>query len=153
MFEQTIYYLLSVRFTEDKTGTEWKEEPIKGLELKDGKIVRVTTDDAAITEIDNITTFARRATGMFDKIGNTLLSGDIVKASVIKNGEEAKEMLMPIIFVNGAYCIVLEGLEEPIYLNQKNVLEMEKVGNIYQHGKILETPIDEAIFEAQKETE
>ena len=151
MFEQTIYILLIATYSADKTKTEWREEGIKALELKNGKIFRVTTDSDALLDIDDVTAFARRSTGMFDKKGTMLLGGDLVKFNHIHAQEEAKDVIAPILWVNGAYAVVIPTIDELIYLTQQNVMEMEKIGNIYQHGKILEMPVDEAIFHAQNQ--
>lgn len=153
MFEQTIYKVLYAKLTADGQGTEWGEVAVKSIEFKDGIIVKATTLDDKIIEIDDTTTFARRATGMFDKTGNMIFGGDIVKATIQHKQEDAKELLLPIVWVNGAYCIAIEGLGEMIYLTQQNVTEMEVIGNVYQHGKVLEKPVDEAIFEAAQQSE
>lgn len=151
MFEQTIYALLIATYSADKTKTEWREEGIKKLELKNGKIFRVTTDSDAVVEIDDTTAFARRSTGMFDKKGGMLFGGDLVKFSHKHGTAEPVETIAPILWVNGAYAVVIPTIDELIYLTQQNVMEMEKIGNIYQHGKILEMPIDEAVFAAQNQ--
>lgn len=155
-FKQTIYTVLYAKLLPDNSGTEWKEEVVKNVKIEEGRITEVVTIADEPILIDDITSFAREGTGMFDKNGNMLFGGDIVRANVQKYNkaesklEEGKDVLLSIIWVNGAYCCFIEGIDEPIYLNQQNVLEMEKVGNIYQHGKILEKPVDEAVFEADK---
>lgn len=151
MFEQTIYALLSAKFSADGSKTEWREEGIKALKIKDGKIKQVTTDADVVVDIDETTTFARRSTGMFDKLGVMLFGGDLVKFKHKHAENDEVDMIAPILWVNGAYVIVIAGIDEPIYLTQQNVMEIEKIGNVYQHGAILEKPIDEAIFEAQKD--
>jgi hypothetical protein len=78
---------------------------------------------------------------MFDKSGIALFGGDIVK----HNG-----LLVPISWVNGAYCIIPDENADPIYFTQANVMEMEKVGDIYRNGSILEKPVDESIFIPKK---
>lgn len=150
MFEQTIYSLLRAKYNDAKTGVEWKEEGVKALEIKNGKITKVTTDGDVVVEIDETTAFARRSTGMFDKLGVMLFVGDIVKFKHKHGSAEEAEILAPILWVNAAYCIIIEGIDEPVYLTQQNVLEIEKVGNVYANGAILETTIDEAIFKAQE---
>lgn len=151
MFEQTIYTLLSAKFNADGSAVEWQEEGVKAIEIKDGKIMRVTTDRDSLVDIDDTTTFARRATGMFDKLGQMLFGGDLVKFMQEHAGNAPIEVIAPIVWINGAYCIAIEGVEEQIYLTQHNVMQIEKIGNIYQHGKILEKPIDEAVFEGTTE--
>lgn len=152
MFEQTIYVLLGAKYSQDGQSVEWEEKQVKQLFLtKEGKIEKVVTDDDLTVPIDEVSTFVRRATGMYDKNGQMLLSGDIIKAVFQHKQNEAKELLVPISWINGAYCIVMEEINEIVYLTQHNVMEMEKVGNIYQHGKVLEKPVDEAVFEANKE--
>ena len=152
-FKQTIFTVLYAQFNADNSGTEWKEEGVKELKMVAGKVTEVVTESDKKMLVDEVSVFVRESTGMFDKLGGMLFGGDIVKASLIiksdLTGDEApaKEVLMPILWVNGAYCCALEELPNPIYLSQQNVMEMEKVGNIYQHGKMLEKPIDEAIFE------
>lgn len=150
MFEQTIYSLLRAKYNDEKTGVEWKEEGVKALEIKNGKITKVTTDGDVVVEIDETTAFARRSTNMFDKVGTMIFGGDIVKFKHKHGDAEEVDRLAPILWVNAAYCIVIEGIDEPIYLTQQNMLEIEKVGNIYANGVILETTIDEAIFKAQE---
>lgn len=151
MFEQTIYSVLYAKYTEDGKAIEWTEKPVKAVFLKGGKIEKVLTEEDHEIVIDDVTTFARRATGMFDKSGAMLFSGDIVKFQHQHAKEDPKEVLAPILWINGAYTVVIAGIKELIYLTQTNVLEMEKIGTVYQHGKILETPIDEAIFAANEE--
>lgn len=150
MFEQTVYQVLRAQYSEDKTKVEWVENDAKSISLKDGKIVSAVINQHNADEtilIDDVTAFARRGTTMFDKVGKMIFAGDIVKFTIQHKSDEPKEVLAPIVFINGAYCIALEELAgEIIYLTQQNVLEMEKVGTVYQHGKLLETPVDEAIF-------
>jgi hypothetical protein len=151
MFEQTIYEVIYARYTEDGQGVEWLRKPVKTLTLSMGKVEKVTTEDDQEIVIDDTTAFVRRGTSMFDKVGVQLFCGDIVKFQHSHAGSDAAEVLAPIVWINGAYVVVIPGIEELIYLTQQNVMEMECIGNVYQHGKILETPIDEAIFEVDKQ--
>lgn len=153
-FKQTIYSVIYAQFNADQSGTEWKEEGVKELKMVAGKVVEIVTESDKKMIVDDVSVFVRESTGTYDKKGQMIFGGDIVKLSLIRkselSGEEApaEEILMPITWVEGAYCGVVEGLVAPIYLTQANVLEMEKVGNIYQHGKILEKTVDEAVFES-----
>lgn len=154
MFEQTIYSVIYAKYSPDGASVEWEEKGVKALSLDTfGNIKKVTTVEDKDIEIDETTSFVRRSTTMFDKLGNALFSGDIVKVLVQYKNNEAKELLLPISWINAAYCIVMEDVNEIIYLTQQNVMDMEKIGDIYRHGKILERPVDEAIFEADKETQ
>lgn len=153
MFEQTIYTVLFARYSQDGQSVEWNEETVKTLSLKDGKIDKVVTEGDKEIVIDNVTSFARRATGMFDKVGAMIFGGDIVKFMHQHKNEEEKEIVVPILWINGAYVAVIPGIEELVYLTQQNVMEMEKVGDVYRHGKVLETPIDEAIFAVEQQQE
>lgn len=151
MFEQTIYTILRAKYTQDGQSVEWAEEAAKAIFIKNGKIEKAITEADIEVQIDDVTAFARRATGMFDKNGAMIFGGDIVKFVHQHNQEEPKEILVPILWVNGAYVAVITGIDELIYLTQQNVMEMEKIGNVYQHGKVLETPVDEAIFALEQQ--
>jgi len=177
MFKQIKYNVLYAELVEGVS--VWKEEACRGIFFSgaggvDSVLLERTAEDGSdITMvIDNISSFAREFTTMFDKIGAGLYSGDIVKVPIamsklemtpdkteytpeeIKAGAVVEEMLLPVNWINGGYCIAVEGFEAPIYLDQRNVRQMEKVGNVYQHSKLLEKPVDEEkVFKGKEKHE
>jgi len=127
----------------------WKDEVVKTMSLNKVGIETVVTENDADMIVDNTSVFVREFTGMFDKAGMELYGGDIVKFPVQDSENTTKETLGSISWINGAFCIALEGEENIVYLSQQNVRQMEKVGNIYQHKALLDevNPIDESVFE------
>lgn len=156
MNKQTRYKLLEVVRNND--GATWEENSsVIGImvDYSINKIthakIRIKDQDDQVIFIDEKTAFLQEFTGMFDRNGVALYGYDIVKLPIKIDGNDPTEIMLPIVWINASWCLALEDAEEPVYLNHKNVMTMEKVGNMYQHGEIVEKSIDMAIFEAEKE--
>lgn len=170
MYKQTKYKVLRVVLENGES--VWKEEIVSGIKIGPLGISAVVDEQGVELAVDNISVIARESTNMFDKDGNEIYFGDIVKVPISKakldyiEGKEyskehftegevmTEDVLLPIVWINGAYCLVIEGFDTPIYLTQENTRQMEKIGNVYQHGKLLEKEIDEKkVFGEKKEVE
>lgn len=154
MNKLTKYKVLAVVANND--GILWEENNnvvAVMLDYSIGKIthakLRMKDHDDEVVAIDEKTFFLQEFTGMYDTAGSPLYGYDIVKP--IDDLIQGFNALLPVVWINGAWCLVPEGMDEPIYLNQHNVMKMERIGTVYQHGAIIEKPIDEAVFEAQHE--
>lgn len=169
MFKQTKYKVLYAAVMNGEP--VWNELDVKRITLGVMGVEKAEVEDESKPEgeyreilIDGISAFARESTTMYDKDGTLLFGGDVVKVPIatstleiepgksysaeeIEAAKVVKEVLAPIVWINGAYCLCLRGWENPIYLTQQNVRQMEKVGNMYQHSTILEEPADESFFE------
>ena len=174
MFKQYFYKVLFVEMVEGSPA--WKEEDVEQLLLNTmGEVTTVKTSEERLLTIDNTAVFLREGTGKFDKVGAMLFGGDIVKIPIavskfdistvpqdasqeeinklIEDSKEVTEVFVSISWVNGAYCLNIENPELTVYLTEGNCMQMEKVGNTYQHASLLEKPVDESVFKQNEQAQ
>lgn len=141
----------------------WKEEPVKAATFGPFGITTVTIDTSTeeepnterIITIDGTSAFCRESTGKFDQDGKELFFGDIVEAEVKKTAlsEESHIYVFPIYFINGAFVGSIDGIDDLIMLSEQNTREMKKLGNIYQHGSMLQQVFNQEVLDAMGEIE
>lgn len=145
-----------IRAEKDETTADapvWKEDYVTGMKMDVIGIQSVSINGNDVQIILGISAFVQEMTGSFDKSGTALFGGDIVTMPIAVDDADPVDMLFPIVFVEGAFCLVLENVDAPIYLISDNCKKMKKVGNIYQHGALIEKDIDEKIFEQKQSDE
>jgi uncharacterized phage protein (TIGR01671 family) len=147
MYKQLKYKVLCAELVDGKA--VWNEKPVTQILLGDMGIEKViVAEGEQPIIIDEISNFALESTTMFDKNGVLMFGGYLVKFPwEVNDSDEVQELIAPIVFLNGAFCLAPEGKDAIVYLSQQNVRQMEVIGNIYQHGNLIETAIDEKIFE------
>lgn len=172
MFKQYLYHVLFADVVEGKP--VWKEEEVEQIWFEAGGAIKeVKTVDERILTVDNVAVFIRESTTKFDKLGNLLFGGDLVKIPIsvskldmsaipaglsqseidkmVQEAAVTTDIITPIQWVNGAWCLCIEDPELTVYMSEQSCMQMEKVGNIYQHANLLEKPIDESAFEKSAE--
>lgn len=83
--------------------------------------------------------FLFQSAGVFDKVGNLLFHGHLLK-------DEAGK-LYEVMFANGSFFLADEGVEsEPAMLSDEVLRKLEIIGDIIQQKDLLKVP-DEKIFE------
>lgn len=156
MFKQIKYKVLYVELQENGTSL-WIEKDVVAARFDGISITHVTVRDgegeSAVDReivIDNVSSFIQESTTLFDKSGIQIYGADVVKVSVSTGPEGIRDIVCPISWVNGGWHFIVEELEQSILLDQANTRAMEKLGNIYQHGEVLESyrkQVDEKVFE------
>lgn len=149
-----------------KDGEEIKTFPVSKLVFNQMGVSQAffrpnQTEEAELfVEVDHETVFLQEFTAKYDKVGQEILSGDIVQKTFKGNkpenptdDEHVEVSNYLIAFFDGSFLAINEIREESFHLTEEFCRTVTKVGTVYSTPELIQKEINESVFEQDNEKE